>query len=56
MSEFHGIIEYCNEIFKDISFAYGCVQYGFDNQFVLRTIMKEKKAKKAVESAGGDDV
>jgi hypothetical protein len=49
MSEFHGIIEYCNEIFKDISFAYGCVQYGFNDQFVLRTVEKVKKTKKAVE-------
>jgi hypothetical protein len=47
MSEFNGVREYCNEIFKDISFAYGCVQYGFDDEFVMRTIPKEKKAKKA---------
>ena len=38
MSEFNGIREYCNEIFKDISFAYGCVQYNFDNKF--RNIFK----------------
>ena len=56
MSEFNGVREYCNEIFKDISFAYGCVQYALNEQFVLRTIMKEKKAKKAVEAAGGDEV
>ncbi len=49
MSEFNGVREYCNEIFKDISFAYGCVQYGFDNQFVFRTIQKEKKVKKVKE-------
>jgi hypothetical protein len=47
--EFNGVREYCNEIFKDISFAYGCVQYGFDDHFVLRTIQKEKKAKKVKE-------
>jgi hypothetical protein len=49
MSEFNGVREYCNEIFKDISFAYGCVQYGFDNEFVFRTIQKEKKVKKVKE-------
>ena len=49
MSEFNGVREYCNDIFKDISFAYGCVQYGFDNEFILRTIQKEKKAKKVIE-------
>ena len=49
MSEFNGVREYCNEIFKDISFAYGCVQYGFDNEFILRTVQKEKKVKKVIE-------
>ena len=42
MSEFNGIREYCNEIFKDISFAYGCVQYNFDNKFKINTVKKEK--------------
>ncbi len=46
MSEFNGVREYCNEIFKDISFAYDCVQYNFNDDFVLRTITKEKKNKK----------
>jgi hypothetical protein len=58
MSEFNGVREYCNEIFKDISFAYGCVQYGFDNDFVMRTIPKEKKVKKAKkeEDDDGDEI
>ena len=55
MSEFNGVREYCNEIFKDISFAYGCVQYGFDDEFVMRTIPKEKKAKKANAEDSDDD-
>jgi hypothetical protein len=55
MSEFNGVREYCNEIFKDISFAYGCVQYGFDNEFVLRTVPKEKKVKKAKKEEEDDD-
>jgi len=49
MIEFNGVREYCNEIFKDISFAYGCVQYGFNDQFILRTVEKVKKAKKVKE-------
>jgi hypothetical protein len=55
MSELNGVREYCNEIFKDISFAYGCVQYGFDNEFVMRTIPKEKKAKKVKEEEEDED-
>ena len=46
VSEFNGVREYCNEIFKEIAFAYGCVQYGFNNEFTFRTIEKEKKPKK----------
>jgi hypothetical protein len=46
MSEFNGVREYCNEIFKDISFAYGCVQYGLNDQFILRSVEKVKKTKK----------
>ena len=56
MGEFNGVREYCNEIFKDISFAYGCVQYGLNEQMILRSVEKVKKAKKAVEAAGGDEV
>lgn len=55
MNEFKGIREYCNEIFKDISFAYGCVQYGFDNEFILRSIPKEKKSKKSKKEVVDDD-
>jgi hypothetical protein len=46
MSEFNEIVNYCNEIFRDISFAYGGVQYGFDDHFNLQTIEKERKIKK----------
>ena len=49
MSEFNGVREYCNEIFKDISFTYGCVQYGFDVEFILRTVEKVKKVKKITD-------
>jgi len=54
MSEFNGVREYCNEIFKDISFAYGCVQYSFDNMFVLKTIPKEKKMSKKLKDDSYD--
>ena len=33
--EFEGIIRYCNDILKDISFTYNCVQYKFNNIFKL---------------------
>jgi hypothetical protein len=49
MCEFNGVREYCNEIFKDISFAYGCVQYGLNEQFILRSVEKVKKVKKVKE-------
>lgn len=49
MGEFNGVREYCNEIFKDISFAYGCVQYALNDQMILRSVEKVKKTKKAVE-------
>lgn len=55
MSEFNGVREYCNEIFKDISFAYGCVQYGFNDQLVLRTVPKEKKGKKVIDDDDEED-
>jgi len=46
MTEFHGVREYCNEIFKDISFAYSCVQYSFDQYFKFKTVEKVKRDKK----------
>lgn len=45
MLEFHGVREYCNEIFKDISFAYSCVQYGFDDKFAFKSTFKKGRAK-----------
>jgi hypothetical protein len=46
LSEFETIQKYCNDIFKDISFTYNTVQYGFDDTFNFIRILKEKKNKK----------
>lgn len=48
-AEFIGIITYCNEIFKDIAFAYSCVQYKFDDYFNICRVEKEKKYKLVTE-------
>ena len=45
MSEFDAIIVYCNEILKEVGFVYNCVQYGFDNGFIMSRSEKEKKSK-----------
>ena len=45
MSEFDAIIVYCNEILKEVGFVYNCVQYGFDNGFIMSRSEKEKKYK-----------
>ena len=45
MSEFDAIIVYCNEILKEVGFVYNCVQYGFDNGFIMSRYEKEKKSK-----------
>ena len=46
MTEFDAIILYCNEIFKEVGFVYNCVQYGFDNGFIMSRVEKEKKLRK----------
>lgn len=43
MYEFEGVISYCNDIFKDISFTYKSVQYYFDKKYNLSRLEKEKK-------------
>ena len=55
MSEFDAIINYCNEIFKDIAFAYNCVQYGFNDSFIINRIEKEKKPRKKNDDNDDDD-
>jgi hypothetical protein len=46
MNEFDGVISYCNDIFKDIAFTYGCVQYKFNQLFHMIRVEREKKPKK----------
>ena len=46
LTEFDEIIRYCNEIFKDIGFAYNSVQYAFDDKFHMASMVKEKKSRK----------
>jgi len=57
MTEIEEIIKYCNDIFKDISFTYSTVQYGFNEIFDFIRILKEKKNKKkgSAEDEDQDD-
>jgi hypothetical protein len=54
LREFEEIIKYCNDIFKDISFTYSTVQYGFTDTFDFIRIVKEKKSKKKSSSIDED--
>jgi hypothetical protein len=55
ISEFDAIISYCNEIFKDIAFAYNCVQYGFNDSFTMNRLEKEKKPRKKNDTVDDED-
>jgi len=46
LKEMEEIIKYCNDIFRDISFTYNTVQYGFNDTFNFIRVLKEKKVKK----------
>jgi hypothetical protein len=52
--EIEEIIKYCNDIFKDISFTYSTVQYGFNDSFIFIRIEKEKKCKKKASDSDSD--
>ena len=52
LREIEEIINYCNDIFRDISFTYSTIQYGFDDMFRFIRMEKEKKGKK---KASADD-
>jgi len=43
--ELDEIINYCNDIFKNISFTYSTVQYEFNNKFIFNRLEKEKEKK-----------
>jgi hypothetical protein len=57
LREFEEIISYCNDIFKDISFTYNTIQYGFTDTFSFVRVIKEKKGKKkdSVDEDSDDD-
>jgi hypothetical protein len=55
LRELEEIVRYCNDIFKDISFTYSTVQYGFTDTFSFIRIMKEKKGKKKAFNEDSDD-
>ncbi len=46
LREMEEISKYCNDIFKDISFTYNTVQYGFNDTFHFIRVLKEKKVRK----------
>jgi len=45
------LIEYCNNLLKDVSFTYNCVCYHLDENLHLGTIKRETKPKKASKKA-----
>jgi len=55
MGEINEIISYCNLIFKDISFTYGTVQYGFNESMSFIRVEKEKKPRKKKAADENDD-
>ena len=46
LNEIAEIVKYCNNIFKDISFAYNTVQYAFDATLQFTRVEKERKQRK----------
>lgn len=55
LNEIAELIKYCNNIFKDIAFTYGVVQYGFDSTMTFIRVEKEKKPRKKKEYEYDDD-
>ena len=55
LREIEEIIKYCNDIFKDISFTYNTVQYGFNDTFHFIRVLKEKKGKKKGKKGDSSD-
>lgn len=53
--ELDEIINYCNDIFKNISFTYSTVQYGFNKKFIFNRVEKEKRGKKKAASEDNED-
>jgi hypothetical protein len=55
LREIDEIMKYCNEIFKDITFTYNIVQYGFNDLFNFITVPREKKGRKKAAVAVSED-
>lgn len=55
LNEIDQLIKYCNDIFRDIAFTYGTVQYGFDSTMLFIRIEKEKKPRKKKGDYDEDD-
>jgi hypothetical protein len=55
LAEIDAVISYCNEILKDIAFAYNCVQYGFSKYLNLDRVEKEKKPRKKKAEEDDDE-
>jgi hypothetical protein len=55
MDEINEIKKYCNDIFRDISFTYGTVQYKFTDNFAFERTEKEKKQRKKKTEDNDDD-
>lgn len=59
INEINEIRNYCNNILREISFTYSCVQYNFETDFTFRTTEKEKRRKedtKALAEAKAEPV
>ena len=46
IEEINQIREYCNNILREISFTYNCVQYSFAENFIIERVENEKPSKK----------
>jgi hypothetical protein len=55
LNEIAQLIKYCNDIFKDIAFTYGTVQYGFNTTMQFIRVEKEKKPRKKKDYDDEDD-
>lgn len=55
MTEIAEIRNYCNNIFKDIAFTYGTVQYGFSENMNFIRVEKEKKPRKKKDEEENDE-
>jgi len=55
INETSELVNYCNNIFKDIAFTYNSVQYGFNKSFGFIRVEKERKPRKKSDSIADED-